>query len=167
MASLLGEELFQISGQGPPPQKDFFQLVITKNEVIWREWKISLQLDCRGAPPKDMSTPHQDFLQHKMLQHQLGAVFGRRILEYTKSLCQGKFDYLERLPDDMMLHIMSYLQLKDTAHLAQLCNSEKFWEQTVRNCAGFTSDIEIIANVMGWREIFFKFFHPSGSKEQK
>lgn len=33
MASLLGEHLFQISGQGPPPPKDFFQLVITKDEV--------------------------------------------------------------------------------------------------------------------------------------
>lgn len=33
MASLLGGQLFQISGQGPPPPKDFFQLVITKNEV--------------------------------------------------------------------------------------------------------------------------------------
>lgn len=35
MASLLGEKLFEISGQGPPPQKDFFQLVITKNEVMY------------------------------------------------------------------------------------------------------------------------------------
>lgn len=33
MASLLGEHLFQISGQGPPPQKDFFQLLITNIEV--------------------------------------------------------------------------------------------------------------------------------------
>lgn len=35
MASLLGDRLFEISGQGPPPQKDFFQLVITKNEVMY------------------------------------------------------------------------------------------------------------------------------------
>lgn len=33
MASLLGEHLFEVSGQGPPPPKDFFQLVITRNEV--------------------------------------------------------------------------------------------------------------------------------------
>lgn len=51
---------------------------------------------------------------------QLAAVFGERILEYTKSLCQGKFDYLERLPDDIVLQIMSYLQLKDFTLLAQV-----------------------------------------------
>lgn len=33
MASLLEEHLFEIRGQGPPPTKDYFQLVITKNEV--------------------------------------------------------------------------------------------------------------------------------------
>ncbi|XP_026169154.1 F-box only protein 36a [Mastacembelus armatus] len=168
-------QLFLICGQGPPPLKDFFQLVITKDEVIWKSWKIPLRVDCRGAPPKELKTSHQDFLHHKMLHNELGAVFGERILEYTISLCQGEFDYLERLPNDIMLKIMSYLQLKDAALLAQvshrfrkLCNSETFWEQTVRNrCAGFTSDMEDIANVMGWRDTFFTFFHNSGSKEQQ
>ncbi|XP_039986297.1 F-box only protein 36a [Xiphias gladius] len=175
MASLLGEQLFQISGQGPPPPKDFFQLVIAKNEVIWRSWKISLRFDSRGTPPKELRTSHQDFLHQKMLQQQLGAVFGQRILEYTISLCQGKFDYLERLPDEIMLQIMSYLQLKETTLLAQvshrfrkLCNSERFWEHSVRNrCAGFTSDMEGVANAMGWRKTFFTLFHTSSSKWQQ
>lgn len=33
MASLLSEQLYETTGQGPPPEKDFFQLVISKNEV--------------------------------------------------------------------------------------------------------------------------------------
>ncbi len=50
----------------------------------------------------------------------------------------------------------------------QLCNSEKFWEQTVRQrCAEFTSDMEGLATAMGWRKIFFTLFHSSGSKEQQ
>ncbi|XP_071353184.1 F-box only protein 36a [Trachinotus anak] len=175
MASMLGEKLFEFSGQGPPPPKDFFQLVITKNEVIWRSWRISLQLNCRGAPPKELRTSHHEFLHQKMLQQHLGVVFGQRILEYTLALCQGKFDYLERLPDDIMLRIMSYLHLKETTLLAQvsqrfrkLCNSETFWEHTVRNrCAGFTNDMEGIASAMGWRKTFFTFFHSSGGKELK
>ncbi|XP_042270557.1 F-box only protein 36a [Thunnus maccoyii] len=175
MASLLEGQLFQISGQGPPPPKDFFQLVITKNEVILRSWKISLRLECRGAAPKELKTSHHDFLHQKMPQQQVGAIFGQRILEYTISLCQGKFDYLERLPDDMLLKILSYLQLKDITQLAQtshrfrkLCNSEKFWEQIVRNrCPEFTSDMDGIANAMGWRRIYFTFFHTSGKKEQQ
>lgn len=33
MASLLGEKLFEISGQGPAPSKDFYHFVIARNEV--------------------------------------------------------------------------------------------------------------------------------------
>lgn len=59
---------------------------------------------------------------------EVGAVFGQRILDYTTALCQGKFDYLERLPDDIMLRIMYCLELKDVALLAQ--TSRRF--KTVR-----------------------------------
>ncbi|XP_034556442.1 F-box only protein 36a isoform X2 [Notolabrus celidotus] len=135
--------------------------------VILRSWKISLRLESRGAAPTALKTPHLDFLHDKSLQGQVGAVFGKRILEYAVSLCHGKFDYLERLPDDVLLRILSYLELKDTTLLAQashrfrkLCNSEKFWEQIVRNrCAEFTIDKANLANVMGWRKLFFTCFH--------
>ncbi|XP_040032516.1 F-box only protein 36a [Gasterosteus aculeatus] len=173
MASLLGEHLFQISGQGPPPQKDFFQLLITNIEVIWRTWTISIRLECQGATPTELKVSHDNFLLQKMLQQNVEAVFGQRILEYTRSLCQGQFDYLERLPNGMVLKILSFLQLTDVTRLAQvshrfrqICDSEKFWEQTVRNrCDDFTSDMEGIANVMGWRKIFFTFFHTSVHEE--
>ncbi|XP_074497879.1 F-box only protein 36a isoform X2 [Sebastes fasciatus] len=177
MASLLGEDLFQISGQGPPPSKDFFQLLITKKEVIWRSWRISLRHENRGASPEEVKTSHHDFLHPQMSQTigQVGLVFGKKILDYTRSLCQGKFDYLERLPDDSLLQILSYLGLKDMSILAQvsqrfrkLCNSEKFWEQIVRNrCVEFTGDLEGVGNAMGWRRMYFALFHISGSKEQQ
>uniref|UniRef100_A0A3P8TSQ8 F-box protein 36a n=1 Tax=Amphiprion percula TaxID=161767 RepID=A0A3P8TSQ8_AMPPE len=175
MAFLLGEQLYQISGQGPPPAKDFFLLEITKNEVIWKSWKISVRPEHRGAPPTQLKMAHQEFLHDKRLQCDVVTVFGQRILDYTVSLCQGKFDYLERLPDDLLLKITSYLQLKDTTLLAQVshrfrkfCNSDKFWEETVRSrCAEFSSDMEDIANAMGWRRTFFAFFHKSAIKKQQ
>lgn len=46
-------------------------------------------------------------------------------------LCQGQFDYLERLPDDILLKILSYLQLKDTTLLAQV--SPRFRKVKVQN----------------------------------
>ncbi|XP_034723686.1 F-box only protein 36a isoform X2 [Etheostoma cragini] len=154
---------------------ELIKLLCNYIEVIWRSWEISVRHDARGAAPKELKTSHSDFIHHKMLQQQVGAVFGERILEHTKSLCQGKFDYLERLPDDIMLQILSYLELKDTTLLAQasqrfreLCNSEKFWEQNVRNrCAEFTCDMEGIGNCMGWRKMFFTFFQTSGREEQQ
>ncbi|KAL3992173.1 relaxin 3 [Sarotherodon galilaeus] len=170
MASLLGERLFEISGQGPPPPKDFFQLVITKNEVILTSWRISLRLECRGLPPKQHRTSHQDFQNDKTLQYEVGAVFGQRILDYTTGLCQGKFDYLE-------LSIVFFLCSNSFVFTCMLCcaltglyqlfSSEKFWEQAVRTCTGFNRDVEDIANAMGWKSTFLTFFHNSDDKKQQ
>ncbi|XP_071781977.2 F-box only protein 36a [Centroberyx gerrardi] len=175
MASLLGEKVFEINGQGPSPSKDFFQLVITKTEVIWRSWKISLRTEFRGVAPKELKESHYNFLHDKKLQQHVGAVFGPKILQYTIGLCQGEFDYLERLPDDILLRILSYLLLKDVTHLAQtthrfrkLCNCEEFWEQTVRRgSAELTPDMEALARAMGWRKTFFSFFYPGSTKEKQ
>lgn len=38
----------------------------------------------------------------------------------------------------------------------QLCNSEEFWEQTVRkHCDTVTPTVEALAKEVGWRTIFF------------
>uniref|UniRef100_A0A3B3XTQ4 F-box domain-containing protein n=1 Tax=Poecilia mexicana TaxID=48701 RepID=A0A3B3XTQ4_9TELE len=87
-------------------------------------------------------------------------VFGEKILDYSLSLCQGHYDYLDRIQDDLLLKIMSFLQLKDRFVLAQLskrfnmlCNSEKFWELTVKNdCPDYHTDMEDLAKAMGWKE---------------
>ncbi|XP_016107681.1 F-box only protein 36a [Sinocyclocheilus grahami] len=119
MASLLSEILFETAGQGPPPSKDFFQFVITQKEVIWRWWKISVRSEFRGAPPGEIKQLHNDFLNDARLQEQLAAVFGTRILDYTLALCRGHVDYLERLPDKLLLKILSCISLQDIGHLSQ------------------------------------------------
>ncbi|KAJ7995190.1 hypothetical protein DPEC_G00241980 [Dallia pectoralis] len=172
MASLLGDQVFEINGQGPAPTKDFFQLIVTTTEVIWRCWKISLRIEFKGAAPGENKMSHDDFLHDASMQYQVGVVFGQRILQYTQALCHGNYDYLERLPNNLLLRILSFLELKDVAQLAQtsktfhkLCTSPEFWEQTVRgHCEELTPDIEALANSMGWRKIFFASFN---TKEQQ
>ncbi|XP_062408498.1 F-box only protein 36a isoform X1 [Sardina pilchardus] len=167
MASLLGSTVFEITGQGPSPTKDFFQLVITKTEVIWTSWKISLRSEFRGAAPGEMRQSHNDFLHDARLQHQVGVVFGQHTLEHSKALCEGHYNYLERLPNQLLLRVFFYLSFRDIGRLAQtskrfskLSNSPELWEQTVRvRCEELTPDMEILANAMGWRKIFFTFFH--------
>lgn len=44
-------------------------------------------------------------------------VFGRQILQYTKALCEGHYDYLEHLPDSLLLRIINYLELEDVGQL--------------------------------------------------
>ncbi|XP_073707169.1 F-box only protein 36-like [Garra rufa] len=166
MASLLSEILFETAGQGPPTSKDFYQFVVTQKEVIWRWWKISLRTECRGAPPGEMKHLHQDFLNDSVLQEQVAVVFGSRILEYALALCRGHFDYLERLPDKLLLKILSYISLQDIGCMSQtssrfrkLCNSDEIWKQAVLgHCDINPEEIESLAKVMGWKNIFEFYF---------
>ncbi|KAM9444123.1 F-box only protein 36-like [Clarias gariepinus] len=160
-AELLGDPLFEISGQGPAPIKDHFCLQITPKEVIWRWWKISLRVD--NTKPGEQREKHKDYLDDSRLHGQVMVVFGPDVLEYTKCLCGRQYDYLPRLPDPLLLRIMSYLDLEDVAQIAltcqklkQLCTSEQFWEQIVRlHCDNVTTGMEDLAREVGWRCVFF------------
>ncbi|KAM6948633.1 F-box only protein 36b [Aplochiton taeniatus] len=163
MAILLGENLFEISGQGPSPIKDFYHFAVSRKDVIFRWWKISLRNDCRNAWPGEVKESHHDFLDDSRLQSQVSVVFGTRILHYTKALCQGHYDYLERLPDPLLLQILANLELEDVARLGhtssrfrKLCSSEEFWERAVRGrCDTVSDEVSSLALELGWRSVFF------------
>ncbi|XP_062380855.1 F-box only protein 36b [Sardina pilchardus] len=161
MASLIGGTLFEISGQGPAPMKDYFHLQITKTEVIWRWWKISLRSE--STKPGEFRESHSDYLENSMLQSQVRVAFGTRIMQHTQALCEGHFDYLERLPERLLLRIMTYLNLEDIARLGQtshafrkLCVSNEFWEHTFRAHYNTVPEgVEMLASELGWKTVFF------------
>ncbi|KAK1790680.1 hypothetical protein P4O66_014544, partial [Electrophorus voltai] len=131
--------------------------------VIWRWWKISLRVESRNTTPGETKESHADYLDDSRLQSQVAMVFGSHILEYSKKICQGHYDYLPRLPDDLLLNITAHLDLEDVARFARtchrfkkICSSEEFWEQTVRMyCDTVTAGMEDLAKEVGWRTIFF------------
>ncbi|CAJ1071905.1 F-box only protein 36b [Xyrichtys novacula] len=163
MASLLTDPLFEISGEGPPPNKTYYYFSVTKSLVIWRWWKISMRTVDRYSRPGQLKESHMDFLDDTQLQSEVRNVFGHQILQYTKALCQGHYDYLERLSDSLLLFIISYLDLEDVGHLGRtsrrfrkLCGSEEFWEQTVRrNSNTVSAEVASLAAEVGWCSIFF------------
>ncbi|XP_006984230.1 F-box only protein 36 isoform X3 [Peromyscus maniculatus bairdii] len=163
MASWLPETLFEIVGQGPAPSKDYYQLLITRSQIIFRWWKISLRSEFRSAKPGETKETHEDFLENSHLQVQVALIFGARILDYVFNLCEGKFDYLERLSDKLLIKIICYLDLEDIARLAQtssrfakLCKSDSLWEQIVQSaCDTITPDMRALAKDVGWRQVFF------------
>ncbi|KAK5859450.1 hypothetical protein PBY51_021005 [Eleginops maclovinus] len=163
MASLLTDPLFEKSGRGPPPNKNFYHFAITKSGVIWRWWKISCRIVDRYSKPGELKESHQDYLDDTWLQSEISMVFGRRILQYTKALCQGHYDYLERLSDSLLLRIINDLELEDVGQLGRtsprfrkLCGSEEFWEQAVhRRCNTVSLEVASLALEVGWRSIFF------------
>ncbi|KAL6478516.1 hypothetical protein MHYP_G00119490 [Metynnis hypsauchen] len=167
MAALLEETLFTLSGQSPPPSKDLYQIAITHQQVIWRWWKVSLRIEFRGAAPGELKLSHEEFVSDARLQHQVGVVFGPNVLAYTLALCQGHFDYLERLPDRLLIRILSYLDIQDICRLGQtsqrfrkLCDCKAVWKSAVRSCSEEISEhLEALAEQMGWRRIYFTFCH--------
>ncbi|KAM7104456.1 F-box only protein 36 isoform 1-T1 [Molossus nigricans] len=162
MASWLPETLFEIVGQGPAPSKDYHQLLVTRSQVIFRWWKISLRSEYRSAKPGETKESHEDFLENSHLQVQIALIFGPRILDYVFNLCEGNIDFLERLSDKLLLKIISYLDLEDVARLSQtsrrfskLCRSDRLWELIVESACDVTPDLRALAKEMGWRQMFF------------
>nr|XP_057923030.1 F-box only protein 36-like [Doryrhamphus excisus]XP_057924112.1 F-box only protein 36-like [Doryrhamphus excisus] len=163
MASLLTDPLFEISGRGPSTNKNFYNFVVTKSNVIWRWWLISPRAVYRLSKPGQLILSYEDFLDDIKLQRELSVIFGTGTLQYAKALCQGQYDYLERLPDSLLLRIINYLELEDVGQLGrtshrfrQLCGSEEFWEQAVRRrCKTVSAEVSSLAREVGWRNIFF------------
>ncbi|XP_007892629.1 F-box only protein 36 isoform X2 [Callorhinchus milii] len=132
-------------------------------EVIWRWWKISLRSQFRNVRPGERMDSHNDFLEDENLQSIVGIIFGKGILKYICNLCRHEFDYLERLPDPLLLYTISYLELEDLCALSQtskkmkkLCNSNDIWEDIVlQHCDTITPEMRALAIEIGWKEIFF------------
>uniref|UniRef100_A0A8D1BPV5 F-box domain-containing protein n=1 Tax=Sus scrofa TaxID=9823 RepID=A0A8D1BPV5_PIG len=159
MASWLPETLFEIVGQGPAPSKDYYQLLITRlySHFFWIFWILELKSTYSKISHCKLKKKKNDF------RVQIALIFGAKILDYVFNLCEGKFDFLERLSDNLLLNIISYLDLEDIARLSQtsrrfakLCTSDKLWEQIVQSaCDHITPDMRALAEDMGWRQMFF------------
>ncbi|XP_036174733.1 F-box only protein 36 isoform X3 [Myotis myotis] len=68
MASWLPEILFEIVGQGKAPSKDYYQMLITRSQVIFRWWKISLRSGYQSTKPGEVKESHEDFRENSHLQ---------------------------------------------------------------------------------------------------
>uniref|UniRef100_A0A8C8CQI5 F-box domain-containing protein n=1 Tax=Oncorhynchus tshawytscha TaxID=74940 RepID=A0A8C8CQI5_ONCTS len=105
--------------------------------VIWRSWKISLRIEFKGAAPGENKMTHDDHLHDSRMQQQVG-------------VC---------LPNDLLLKILAFLELKDVALLAQ--TTKRFHKSSGNrlrgHCDKLTPDMEALGNATGWRKIFFAF----------
>ncbi|XP_035384344.1 F-box only protein 36b isoform X2 [Electrophorus electricus] len=90
MAKLLGETLFEISGQGPAPMKDYFYFEIRQNEVIWRWWKISLRVESRNTTPGETKESHADYLDDSRLQNLEDVARFARTCHRFKKICSSE-----------------------------------------------------------------------------
>ncbi|XP_054830103.1 F-box only protein 36-like [Eublepharis macularius] len=151
MSSLLQDKLYEVHTQAPPPNKDFHHLTITKNEVIWKSWRISFRPNQERVCPREVKKLHKDFLLDEQLHKQLQSIFGKKMLDYVLGLCQGHYDFLVRMPENLIIHILSFLNTEDIGQLSktckkfrQLCNTEEFWERIKQLQDKYTLDAKTI-----------------------
>ncbi|XP_018604100.1 F-box only protein 36a isoform X2 [Scleropages formosus] len=134
-------------------------------KVIWRWWKISLRSEYRNTQPGQLRESHEEFKDDSVLMHKITVVFGPSILTYVSNLCNGEFDYLDRMPDPLILHIMTFLDLNDALRLRctsskykKLCDSDQFWEHRAKVEWGtITPEMESLANILGWKKMFIAY----------
>ncbi|KAK1167866.1 F-box only protein 36-like [Acipenser oxyrinchus oxyrinchus] len=168
MASLLKEDkLYEFSQQAPSPCKDFYQLLVTKKEVVWRVWKVSNPYKRERAQPGEERKSHNDFLVDDHLQGHIKTVFGSEMLAYVMNLCQQRIDYLVRLPKSLATHILSFLEWEDIKSMSktckrfqQLCSSDGLWECAERShCSSGSLMIEGVSSAIQKKLLIFHRRH--------
>ncbi|XP_050764558.1 F-box only protein 36-like [Gymnogyps californianus] len=134
--SLLQETLHELHCQSPPPGKDFHRFPIPCAEVIWSTWRISFQPSQEKVFPKEVKKLHTEFLLDQQLQKRVRNIFGNNTLEYTVNLCQRHYNFLIRMPKNLIVHMLSFLDADDLQQLSKTCkkfqqlfSSEEFWER--------------------------------------
>lgn len=113
------DKIFETSRVGQAPSKDFFSLIVMKDSVVWRTWRITLRSN-RSLPSETIQS-WQDFEGNssgKRLQSEIRRVFGTDTLNYVLSLVTQS--WLPYLKSDIMVEILVQLDLPDIARLAQV-----------------------------------------------
>ena len=93
-------------------------------------------------------------------------IFGKATLDYCLNLVCGKCDWLARLPPNIQIRILSYVNLDDIPHISLvskafrlLCRSNDLWRIFYINHYGRhalrNKDLIHLAERRGWRHVFF------------
>jgi F-box protein 36 len=70
--------------------------------------------------PVEIKNKYRDFVNDDQVQREIKMIFGRSTLHYILNIVEkGKLDYLARLPENLLLKIVSFLPLEDISRLSQ------------------------------------------------
>ena len=122
MKTAQSDKIFETSGVAQAPSKDFFSLVVIKESVIWRTWRITLRNN-KSLPSETIQSWH-DFMTESSgtrLQGEIRRVFGKDTLNYVLSLVTQS--WLQHLKSDVLVEILVQLDLLDISRLAQV----RYW----------------------------------------
>ncbi|KAL9987420.1 hypothetical protein ACROYT_G001723 [Oculina patagonica] len=153
--------MFETSGVGQAPSKDFFSLIVMPESVIWRTWKITLRSN-KSLPSETIQLKHVFTADSSgtRLQGEIRRVFGEETLNYVLSLVTQS--WLPYLKSDILIEILVQLDLLDIARLAQVCRAlhnvcscDALWRKLyVKQFVIISPEIYSIAEDVGWKRAF-------------
>jgi hypothetical protein len=69
--NLNNQELLNMGAQAPSPSKNYCQVVLNHNNVIFRTWHISLHVNSDSRFPSENISSYDDFVHDEVLQRKL------------------------------------------------------------------------------------------------
>ncbi|CAH8488381.1 unnamed protein product [Schistosoma turkestanicum] len=158
------ENIAHFAAIAPSPSKDFYHLLITATKFKLRWWKITSRNDGAKFHPGERIATYEEFEQDGRMQSEIFRVMGQKTLDYCLNICVGNLDYLVRIPNEILVKIIFYLNLEDVINLGttskylnQICNDDSLWREiyfhTTLNQS--SKPIEELAKLFGWKKLLF------------
>lgn len=161
MKTVIRDKIFETSGMGQAPSKDFFHLTVTRESIIWRSWRITLRSN--KSLPGETTHSWDEFVNDSKgtwLQGEIRRVFGVETLNIVLAMVTQT--WLPYLKSDILTEILVRLDLRDIMRLAQVCRalynacaSDILWQKLyVKHFVIVPSDVRSVAEEFGWKKAF-------------
>lgn len=116
--------------------------------------------------PGEIKDSFEDFYYDETAQREIWRIFGQKTLDYCINVVRGKYDWLTRLPPNVQIRILSYVNLDDipqislvSKSLRSLCRNNDLWQIFYTKSYGKHAlqnrDLIHLAERRGWRHVFF------------
>ncbi|XP_013067549.2 F-box only protein 36-like isoform X2 [Biomphalaria glabrata] len=176
--------LYQRTCVAPAPSKDFLQIFITVDQIIFRIWRIlpPTRADA-NQHPVEMKSNYTDFPDDDRMRGEIVRNLGEKELNYIDALIGGHIDYLNRLSRKVLLRIIFNLDLTSILKLSQvskmfreLGSCDAVWSKIYMDhtTQPITHELLMLTDQQGWKEVFFmnriqlqKFLHRQQEKTSK
>lgn len=138
-------KLYSASGQAPAPSKDFFEIVVYNDGIVWRKWRIRYTKNGKVIPSEEKYTTEK-FLDSDVVQGDVERYLGDDVIHLALGYLTGS--WLAMLPLHILAIITSHLKPKDICNLQQVSivaskryRKDEIWKFHLHDEFGIDADV--------------------------